>query len=78
VTTPILCWDDDLDAAPRVRHLFSAAEAERLFGIRANTIRVWHHRGQIHPAGIDERDRPLYDRDDLFRLRGASGTDVVP
>lgn len=70
MTLAVRHWEDGLGEPPRVRHLFGAAEAERRLGIRAGTIRVWHHRGQLHPAGLDERDRPLFDRDDLLRLRG--------
>jgi len=55
-----------------VIHLFSASEAERLFGIPAATIRSWKRRLLIGPAGLDERMRPLYDRADLLRLRDAS------
>ncbi|GAA4685649.1 hypothetical protein GCM10023215_21110 [Pseudonocardia yuanmonensis] len=69
-------WDDLDDQAddlePRVRHLFSAAEAERVLGIKAGTVRQWAHRGQLHPVGLDERDRPLYDREHLQRLEGRS------
>src|SRR5690606_12318154 len=55
-----------------VRHLFGAAEAERLFGIPAATIRSWARRKRIYPYGLDERGRPLLDRDDLLALRDQS------
>lgn len=67
--TPVRQWDDWDDEDPdRVRHLFSAAEAEMVLGIKAATVRSWARRGQLHPFGLDERDRPLYDRDHLRRL----------
>lgn len=53
----------------RVRHLFSAAEAERVLDIPAATVRSWALRKRIWSFGLDERNRPLYDRDDLVRLR---------
>jgi hypothetical protein len=71
-------WDDlddladDRAPAPGVRHLFSAAEADRVLGIKAGTVRQWAYRGQLHPMGLDERDRPLYDREHLLRLNGRS------
>lgn len=69
MTTPVLHWEDGLDEeAPTVRHLFTAAEAERALASRAGTIRVWHHRGQLHAAGLDGRGRPMFDRDHLLRL----------
>lgn len=49
--------------------MFSAAEAERVLRIPAATVRSWARREQIHPYGLDDRDRPMYDRDDLVRLR---------
>lgn len=52
-----------------MRHLYSAAEAERLFGIPAATVRSWARRQRIWSYGLDERNRPLYDRPDLLRLR---------
>lgn len=52
-----------------MRHLFSAAEAEVALGIPAGTVRSWASRKRIYPYGLDERHRPLFDRDDLVRLR---------
>jgi hypothetical protein len=52
-----------------VRHLFTAAEAERTLGIPAGRVRVWFHRKRIYHYGLDERGRPMFDRDDLVRLR---------
>lgn len=51
-----------------VRHLFTPAEAERLFKIPASTVRNWHARRRIYPYGLDSRGRPLFDRVDLLRL----------
>jgi hypothetical protein len=55
-----------------VRHLFSATEAEQVLGIPAATVRSWARRERIFSFGLDERDRPLYDREDLIRLREVS------
>lgn len=52
-----------------VRHLLSAAEAERALRIPAATIRSWARRRVLWPYGLDERRRPLYDRADLIKLR---------
>lgn len=49
--------------------LLSAAEAERLLGIRANTVSVWRHRGIIFPMGLDRSRRPLYRESDLLAAR---------
>jgi hypothetical protein len=57
----------------RVRHLFSAAESERVLGIPAATVRSWARRKRIWSFGLDERNRPLYDRDDLVSLRENAG-----
>lgn len=57
-----------------VRHLFGAAEAERILGIPAATIRSWARRRRIYPYGLDERGRPLFDRDDLLAMRGRTRT----
>ena len=37
--------------------------------IKAATVRSWARRGQLHPMGLDEKARPLYDRNHLLRLR---------
>lgn len=52
-----------------VRHLFTAAEAETVFGIPAATIRAWASRHRIYPYGIDHHGHPMYDRTDLVALR---------
>lgn len=51
------------------RHLYTAAESERVLGIPAATVRTWAFRKLIYAYGLDDRDRPMYDRDDLVRLR---------
>lgn len=52
-----------------VRHLFTATEAERVLGIPAATVRSWARRKQVWPFGLDAAGAPMYDRDDLVRLR---------
>ena len=52
-----------------VRHLFTAAEAARVLGIPAGTVRAWAARQRLWSFGLDERGRPMYDRRDLVRLR---------
>ena len=59
------------DTGPR--HLFTAAEAERALGIPAGTVRAWASREMLWSYGLDVRGRPMYDRDDLLRLRGKHG-----
>ena len=59
--------DESEDVPGRVRHLFTAIEAERVLGIKAGTVRQWAKRGKIHSYGIDARGRPCYDRDHLRR-----------
>lgn len=52
-----------------MRHLFTATEAQAWLGIPASTVRCWARREQIWSFGLDEKNRPMYDRDDLIRLR---------
>lgn len=50
----------------------SARDAEKLLGIPAATIYVWHHRRAatgLYPVGLDCYGRPLYRQSDLQRLR---------
>jgi hypothetical protein len=56
-----------------MRHLFSASAAQQRFGIPAATVRSWARRRRLWSYGLDERDRPLYDRADLLRLRDGTG-----
>lgn len=51
------------------RQLFTAAEAARRFGIPPGSIRAWKARGVLEDWGRDERNAPMYDRDDLIALR---------
>lgn len=60
--------EDDLDLDADPRHLFTAAEAEKVLGIPAGTIRSWFSRKHIWHYGIDKRGRPMFDRDDLLRM----------
>ena len=41
-------------------HLLTGPEAAELCGVDPSTIRQWKRRGQLAPAGLDERGRPLY------------------
>jgi DNA-binding transcriptional MerR regulator len=45
-----------------------AAEAQRILGIAAATIRQWARRHRLWPRGLDERGRPLYATCDIVRL----------
>jgi len=58
-----------LAVAKEVRHLFTAAEAARRLSIPPGTIRAWRSRGKLWEYGLDERGRPMYDRDHLIALR---------
>lgn len=62
--------DDDDDA--RVRHLFTAADAEKVLGIKAGTIRAWRSRRLLWHFGLDKYGRPMYDRDHLMDLKRGS------
>jgi hypothetical protein len=55
--------------ASEVRHLFTAAEAERVLRIKASTVRSWARRRVIWSYGLTADRKPMYDRDDLVRLR---------
>ena len=57
-----------------VRHLFTAAEAERTLGIPANTVYSWVHRERIWSAGLNEDGKPMYDRTDLLKLAKRAAT----
>jgi hypothetical protein len=52
-----------------VRHLFTAAEAERALRIPAATIRSWARRRVLWSYGLTATGAPMYDRDDLVQLR---------
>lgn len=50
----------------------SAADASRLLGIPAPTVRTWYHRRErtgLYPVEFDKRDRPRFPEADLIRLR---------
>lgn len=53
----------------RLRHVYTAAEAEVLFGIPASTIRSWVRREKIYAAGLDENGAMMFDRGHLLALR---------
>lgn len=55
--------------AKEVRHTFTAAEAARLFGIPAGSIRAWASSKRLWSYEVNERGCPMYDRDDLLALR---------
>jgi hypothetical protein len=55
--------------ASDVRHLFTAAEAEHVLRIKAATVRSWARRRVIWSYGLSTTGAPMYDRDDLVRLR---------
>lgn len=57
------------DDEDRPRHLYSAAEAARLFRIPPGSIRAWRAQEKLYEYGLDERGRRLYDKDDLIALR---------
>lgn len=63
-----------IDDEDGVRHLYTAAEAERVLRIPAATVRSWARRKRIHPYGLDAQRNPMYDRDDLVTLRDRSRT----
>jgi hypothetical protein len=61
----------DDDPLPYGR-LLSAAEAHRLLGIPASTVRTWHHRQRwtgLYSAGLDKNRRPLFYEADLLALK---------
>lgn len=47
----------------------SARQAQQYLGIPANTVYQWAYRRRLHSCDHDERGRPLYDVDDLMRLK---------
>lgn len=52
--------------------LLSAAEAQRLLGINASTVRTWHQRcstSGLYSAGLDGSGRPLFYEADLVALQ---------
>lgn len=56
----------------RVRHLYTAPEAERVFGIPAGTIRAWCSRKLLYHYGLDKYGRKMFDRDHLLELKRGS------
>jgi transposase len=52
--------------------LLSAAEAERVLGISASTVRTWHARNAttgLYSAGLDSSGRPLFYEADLIAMK---------
>lgn len=62
-------WTGKECADPQVRHLYTATEAQRVLGIKATTVRSWARRNLLYSFGLDQRNRPMYDRDHLVALR---------
>ena len=64
--------------------LLSTAQAARLVGVAASTMRSWASRGHLSPRGLDERGRPLYHEDDvraaeaLVRANGLRASGIDP
>jgi DNA-binding transcriptional MerR regulator len=50
-----------------VSNLLSARDAARLVGVTPAAIWQWKRRGILQPAGLDERQRPLYRQLDVAR-----------
>lgn len=48
--------------------LITTTEAAASIGVGASTIRKWAHLGYLEPAGLDERNRPLYRLIDVLRV----------
>lgn len=74
--------DDEYDLG----RLLSAAEAQRLLGIKAGTVRSWalrRHRTGLYSGGVDNRGAPVYWEADLLaiaskqRLRDYSGNRLI-
>lgn len=56
--------------------MLSAAEANKVLGIPAPTVRTWYHRRErtgLYPVGFDRRGHPRFREDDLLRLRKGHG-----
>lgn len=47
--------------------LVSTTEAANRIGVAACTISNWVARGYLYPAGLDQRDHPLYRMIDVLR-----------
>lgn len=52
--------------------LMTGPEVAELCGVRPATVRSWHHRGLLEPAGLDERGRPLFRQLDAARAEKAT------
>jgi DNA-binding transcriptional MerR regulator len=52
--------------------LLTTAQAAELTDVTEATVRSWKHRGQLAPAGLDERGRPLYRLLDVARAEHAT------
>ncbi len=59
-----------LDGEVRDR-AFRASEIAAAYGLKANTIRVWHARGRLHEVSRDHEDRPLFNVGDVLDLAAA-------
>jgi len=56
-----------LVAPQDVRQLLTGPEAASLCGVSVEAVRQWKRRGLIAPAGLDERNRPMYRWIDVAR-----------
>jgi DNA-binding transcriptional MerR regulator len=52
--------------------LLTGPQAAELCGVDPSTIRQWKRRGMLQPAGLDERNRPLYRQLDVARAERAT------
>lgn len=64
-TAERLAWLND-EVLPS--HNFRAIEIEQAFGIRANTLRVWHSRGLLAARGHDTDGKPLFNVGEATQL----------
>lgn len=66
-----------------MRHLYTAAEAQRVLGISAATVRKWASRPRgdgtraLYAFGLDDAGRPMYDRDHLVLLGDRAYSQVM-
>lgn len=55
-----------------MQHLLTTAQAAKLCRVPAATVRSWAHRGLLRPAGLTERNRPLYRQQDVADAEAAT------
>jgi hypothetical protein len=62
----------ELVGLPQHEELLTAEDARHRFDLSTSVLRVWKHRGRIHPYGRNDAGRPLFRVSDIRALMTAA------